>query len=195
MKQARFFALATTLIALVNVAAQDLPTSPEPGSFEIEPPLLPGNLVPEEAAKGPADMAQLARKLGRAKQSAAGAERLFRMGVLAKVEAESRALRVVKLENELAQARVAAAQSDLDAKKAAVGSKEIAPGEIEAARQTLAELRGAAQIAAANQKKAELDAAALNLARQQKLFALGSAGKSAVRKAEERLAQLKNAAP
>ena len=48
-------------------------------------------------------------------------------------------------------------------------------------------------MALTNQKKAELGAAAINLARQQKLLALGSGRKSAVRRAEEKLAELKQA--
>ena len=56
----------------------------------------------------------------------------------------------------------------------------------------LAQVTAAAQAAAANLAKAELDAAILNLQRQQKLLALGSARKSDVTRAEEKLAALKN---
>lgn len=186
MKRAGMCALTSAVIALADVRAQDLPTSPEPGSFEIEPPLLPGNLTPDAAPKTPANVDDLVRKLSRAKQSAAGAERLFKMGAIAKVEAENRALRVIRLTNELAQARVAAAESALEAKKA--------QGE-NASDKDLAEAKRAAELASAQQRQAELDAAALNLERQRKLFALGAAGKSAVHRAEEKLAQLKNATP
>ena len=185
--------LALTLIALGSLPGQDMPRSSEPDPFEIEPPILPGNLVPEQSAKSqpPTDLGQLERKLVRAKENAAGAERLFKIGVLAKLEAENRAMRVVRLEAEIAQARVAAAQLDLDHKQQQVGAREIARTELDVAQTQLTEAKQAAEMAAANQKKAELDAAAINLARRQKLLALGSGGKSAVRRAEEKLAALK----
>ncbi|MEY2491705.1 MAG: hypothetical protein QOH24_656 [Verrucomicrobiota bacterium] len=184
---------ALAVVALSAVQAQDLPRDPEPGSFDVEPPLLPGNLTSEQPGKNqtPADVAQLERKLARAKESAAGAERLFRIGVLAKLEAENRAMRVVRLETELAQARVASTELELDRKQQQHSGGEASQDEVDAAQLQLKKANEAAEIAVANQKKAELDAAAINLARQQKLLALGSAGKSSVRRAEEKLAELK----
>jgi multidrug efflux pump subunit AcrA (membrane-fusion protein) len=190
---------ALAVVALSALQAQDLPRDPEPGSFDVEPPLLPGNLTSEQPEKNqtPADVAQLERKVARAKESAAGAERLFRIGVLAKLEAENRAMRVVKLETELAQARVASAEVELEGKQQQQQQQhstgEVSKTELDAAQLQLKKANEAAEIALANQKKAELDAAAINLARQQKLLALGSAGKSSVRRAEEKLAELKRA--
>ena len=183
------------MIALARLCAEDLPKNAEPNPAEVEPPILPGNLVPEESIKSqPAsDLGQLERKLMRAKENAAAAERLFKMGVLAKLEAENRAMRVVKLEAELAQARLATAQLELDQKQQQFSAGEIARTELDLAQMQLTQAKQAAEIASANQKKAELDAAAINLARQQKLLALGSGGKSAVRRAEEKLAELKRA--
>jgi multidrug efflux pump subunit AcrA (membrane-fusion protein) len=187
--------LALTTIALAGLGGEDLPRNAEPNPSEIEPPILPGNLIPEESAKSEAaiDVGQLERKLVRAKESAAAAERLFKMGVLAKLEAENRAMRAVKLEAELAQARVATAQLELDQKEQQFSAGEIARTELNVAQTQLAQAQQVAEMALANQKKAELDAAAINLARQQKLLALGSGGKSAVRRAEEKLAELKRA--
>ena len=187
--------LAFMMIALAALGGEDLPRNAEPNPSEVEPPILPGNLVPEESAKseGAIDVGQLERKLVRAKESAAAAERLFKIGVLAKLEAENRAMRAVKLEAELAQARVATAQLELDQKQQQFSAGEIARTELDLAQMQLTQAKQAAEIASANQKKAELDAAAINLARQQKLLALGSGGKSAVRRAEEKLAELKRA--
>jgi multidrug efflux pump subunit AcrA (membrane-fusion protein) len=186
---------ALAMVALAAVRAQDLPSDPEPGSFDVEPPLLPGNLTPEQPGKNqpPADIAQVERKLARAKENAAGAERLFKIGVLAKLEAENRALRVVKLESELAQARVGSAELELDRKQQQRSSGEASEAEVAAAQLQLQKAKEDAEVALANQKKAELDAAAINLARQQKLLALGSGGRSSVRRAEEKLAELKRA--
>ena len=183
------------MMASVRLCGEDLPKDAEPNSSEVEPPILPGNLIPEESAKSEAgiDLGQLERKLVRAKESAAGAERLFKIGVLAKLEAENRAMRVVKLEAELAQARLATAKLEVDHKQQEFSAGEIARTELDVAQMQLTQAKQAAELAVANQKKAELDAAAINLARQQKLLALGSGGKSAVRRAEEKLAELKQA--
>jgi len=51
--------------------------------------------------------------------------------------------------------------------------------------------QGAVQNAEENYRKAQLENAALNLSRQRKLFSLGSAHKSDVARAEEKLANLK----
>jgi len=185
--------LTLTMIALAPLHGEELPRNAEPSPFEVEPPILPGNLVPEESATShPAtDLPQLERKLVRAKESAAGAEGLFKIGVLAKLEAENRAMRVVKLETELAQARFAIAQLELGRRQKQFSAGEVARSELEAAQTQLAQAKQSAEMALAYQKKAELDAAAINLARQRKLLALGSAGKSAVRRAEEKLSELK----
>ena len=186
--------LALTMIALTALGGEDLPRNAEQNPSEVEPPILPGNLVPEESASEAAiDVGQLERKLVRAKESAAAAERLFKIGVLAKLEAENRAMRAVKLEAELAQARVATTQLELDQKQQQFSAGEIARTELSVAETQLAQAQQVAEMALANQKKAELDAAAINLARQQKLLALGSGGRSAVRRAEEKLAELKQA--
>ena len=187
--------LALTMITLGRLWGEDLPKDVEPNPAEVEPPILPGNLVREESAKSEAgnDIGQLERKLVRAKESAAAAERLFKIGVLAKLEAENRAMRVVKFEAELAQARLATAQHEVDEKQQQFSAGEMARTEVDVAQMQLAQAKQGAEIASANQKKAELDAAAINLARQQKLLALGSGGKSAVRRAQEKLAELKRA--
>ncbi|HEY2101685.1 MAG TPA: hypothetical protein VGH08_00385 [Chthoniobacterales bacterium] len=186
---------ALAVVALAAVQAQDLPSEAEPGSFDVEPPLLPGNLTPDKPGESqwPPDIGQLERKLARAKESAANAEHLFKIGVLAKLEAENRAMRVVKLETELAQARLDFAVLELDRKQQQHTRGEMSQAGIEEATLRLKEAKEAADIAMANQKKAELDAAAINLARQRKLLVLGSAGKSSVRRAEEKLAELKRA--
>jgi hypothetical protein len=55
----------------------------------------------------------------------------------------------------------------------------------------VAQLTEAAQIAAQKRERADLDAAEANLRRQQKLLRLGSAQKSDVTRAQEKLAELK----
>src|SRR5437762_8339100 len=107
---------AVGLILAVTVAgAEELRGDPQPGSFDVEPPMLPGNLVLETPdGKAPAELAQLTRKLARARQSAAEAKRLVKLGVLAQVEAENRALRVLELEADLAKEQLAVARAELE---------------------------------------------------------------------------------
>jgi len=105
------FAAVLTL-PMSSLRAQELPKSDD--SFEVEPPSLipPGDVEKgiDEARPAPPNAANLAEQLERAKKSAASAQRLVKTGVLSKVEAEQRALRVVRLESELANAQLAAMQ-------------------------------------------------------------------------------------
>jgi hypothetical protein len=195
----RIFALLVTIIAtaLAAFAADELPgnESSEPDAFDIEPPLLKQNLstepLPTTSSPGDLDVVQLEKQLDRAKKNASGAERLYKIGVLAKVEVEQRALKVVRLQSDLANAQLARAKDDLAAQESQVGAGESTKDELEAAKAALAQLTEAAQAAAAKRERAELDAAEANVRRQQKLLALGSAHKSDVNRAQEKLAELK----
>src|SRR5215469_18732512 len=106
----RAIALPVTFLtsALIALAADQPNNSDEPGEFDVEPPILKQNLSDELAETGTpdGDVARCEKKLERAKQNAAGAERLWKIGVLAKMEIEQRALKVIKCEAELASARV-----------------------------------------------------------------------------------------
>ena len=137
------------------------------------------------------DVARCDKKLERAKRNAAGAERLWRIGVLAKVEVEQRALKVIKCETELASARVAQAKEIVTQHESRVASGETTKQELEVAKTALAQLIEAEQKAVAKRETAELEFAEANLRRQQRLLKLGSAHKSDVTNAEEKLAELK----
>jgi len=186
--------VATAIMAL---AADQLPQneSEEPDSFDIEPPLLKQNLSNEPSSAMPApdgDVARLEKQLERAKRSAAGAERLYKIGVLAKVEVEQRLLKVVRCESNLANAQLARAKEEVAAQESQVAAGESTKDELEAAKAAHAQLTEAAQMAAAKRERAELEAAEANVRRQQKLLALGSADKSDVNRAQEKLAELKS---
>ncbi len=194
----RIFALPVTVIATVmaTLAADQSPgsKSEEPDSFDIEPPVLKQNLTDQplpttEAPDG--DVAQLEKQLDRAKKNASGAERLYKIGVLAKVEVEQRALKVARLESDFANVQLARAKNDLAAQESQLAAGEGTKAELETAKAAVAQLTEAAQIAAQKRERAELDAAEANLRRQQKLLRLGSAQKSDVTRAQEKLAELK----
>ncbi len=196
----RVFTLLVTVIAtaFAALATDELPRneSNEPDSFDIEPPLLKQNLltepVPATSSPGDLDVAQLEKQLDRAKKNASGAERLYKIGVLAKVEVEQRALKVVRIESDIANAQLARAKEEVAAQESQLAAGESTKDELEAAKATLAQLTDVAQSAAARRERAELDAAEANVRRQQKLLALGSAHKSDVNRAQEKLAELKS---
>ena len=179
--------------ALIAFAADQRANSDEPGEFDIEPPILKQNLSDElaEAATPDGDVARCEKKLERAKRSTAGAERLWKIGVLAKVEVEQRAVKAVKCEAELASARVAQAKGILAEQESRVASGETTKQELEVAKTALAQLIEAEQAASAKRETAELEFAEANLRRQQRLLKLGSAHKSDVINAEEKVAELK----
>jgi multidrug resistance efflux pump len=191
----RAMALPVTFLtsALIALAADQSGNSDEPGEFDIEPPILKQNLSDELAETGTpdGDVARCEKKLERAKQSAVGAERLWKIGVLAKVEVEQRALKVIKCEAELASARVAQAKERVGEQELRLASGETTKQELDAAKAALAQLIEAAQTAVAKRESAELESAEANLRRQQRLLKLGSAHRSDVSNAEEKLAELK----
>jgi len=190
---ARIFALPVALLALAMAAsAADQSAgdkSEEPDSFDVEPPILKQNLSDEPLPSG--DVARLEKQLERAKQNAAGAERLYKVGVLAKIEVEQRLLKVVRFESDLANARVARAEEELAERESQFATGEITRDELESIKTALAQLTEAAQVAAWRRERAELEAAEANLRRQQKLLKLGVGQKSDVTRAEEKLAELK----
>jgi hypothetical protein len=190
---ARIFALLVTAFALATAlwaadqSAENKSEEPEP--FDIEPPILKQNLSDEPLQNG--DMARLEKQLARAKQNAAGAERLFKIGVLAKMEVEQRLLKVIRCESDLAIARVARAKEELAEKESQLAAGEITKDELESMKTALAQLTEVARVATAKRERAELEAAEANLRRQQKLLKLGVGQKSDVTHAEEKLAELK----
>jgi multidrug resistance efflux pump len=191
----RAIALPVTFLtsAIIALAADQQSNSNEPGEFDIEPPILKQNLSDElaEAGTPDGDVARCEKKLERAKRNAAGAERLWKIGVLAKVEVEQRALKVIKCEGDLASARVTQAKETVAEQESRVASGESTKQELEVAKAALAQLTETEQKALAKRESAELEFAEANLRRQQRLLKLGSAHKSDVTNAEERLAELK----
>src|SRR3954451_5052285 len=130
----RWTALPLFLVFAAMLPAQEeLPKDPETG-IDIEPPLLiqesaNQNVVytrPDAPELKPIpDLDQLAASLEKAKKSAASGERLYKGGIIAKVEAENRALKVVRLEAELAQAKLELAKQNVAAQQARLEAGEI----------------------------------------------------------------------
>jgi hypothetical protein len=194
----RWIALPFILAFAATLPAQeDLPKDPS-DPLEIEPPLLiqetPNrNIVyttPATAEQKQADPDQIAAALEKAKKSAASGERLYKSGIIAKVDAENRALKVIRLEADLAEAKLELAKQNVAVQQARLEAGEIPEAEIEAAKSLAAAAMKEAESAVAKKEKAELDAAVLNLHRQQKLLAMGSGRKSEVNRAQEKVTAL-----
>src|SRR5437016_11562898 len=178
----RVLVLQVALLAVANMAlaADQSSNSDEPGEFDIEPPILKQNLSNEplsSKASPEAEVARLEKQFQLAKQIAASAARLCKIGVLSKAEMEQRLLKVIQCECNLAIARLAFCEQQLAGLESLVASGENAKDELAQARADLAQL---------------IEAAELNLRRQQKLLKLGVARESDVTRAEEKLAELRS---
>ena len=191
-------ALPIVLAFAATLSAQEeLPKDPEP-AMDIEPPLLiqetPNqNIVYNAPLAEPnptANIDQLTASLEKARKSAAVGERLYTAGIIAKVDAENRGLKVVRLEAELAQAKLEVAKENLLAGQTQLEAGEIAQSDVEAAKKMETDAEKDAELAAAKKEKAELDEALLNLQRQKKLLAMGSGRKSEVTRAQEKVSAL-----
>ena len=190
------FSLGLFLAASLR-AQEELPKDPVE-SFDIEPPLLNQNSALPNSGKSTApadspkerDPEQIRLALEKAKKSAAAGERLYKSGVLAKVEAENRALKVIRLETDLAEARLEAAQQTVASEQTRFDAGEISQNDLEIAKSELVAATSEAQTARSKRDRAELDSALLNLHRQEKLLALGSGRKSEVSRAQEKVAAL-----
>jgi len=188
------FPLAIFLAASL-LAEEELPQDPSE-TLDIEPPLLiqempgrsPLQSTPDIAAN--LDPGRIGIALEKAKKSAAAGERLYRSGVIAKVDAENRVLKVVRLEAELANAQLEIAKQNIASQQSRFEAGEIAQSELELASSALAAATHEAAAVTAQREKAELEAALLNLRRQKKLLAVGSGRKSEVNRAEEKVAAL-----
>jgi hypothetical protein len=195
----RWIALPLVLAFAATLPAQEqLPTDPnEP--MDIEPPLLiqetPNrNIVyttPAGADQKPqADPDQIAAALEKAKKSAASGERLYKSGIIAKVDAENRVLKVIRLEADLAQAKLELAKQNVAVQESRLEAGEISDAETETAKSLASAAEKESESAVAKKEKAELDAAMLNLQRQKKLLAMGSGRKSEVNRAQEKVSAL-----
>jgi multidrug resistance efflux pump len=183
------------VIATMALATDQSTNAEDPGEFDVEPPILKQNLSDElaESATPDGDVVRWEKKLERARRDAAGAERLWKIGVLAKIEVEQRALKAIKCEAELASARVVQARATVSEDESRLTSGEISQQQLDAANKTLAQVIEAEQKAVAKRETAELEFAEGNLRRQQRLLKLGSAHRSDVTNAEEKVAELKAA--
>ena len=189
----RWLACLLCAMALADVTAQPEVALPEEDTslpLPIEPPMLipmraPDGSIPDlidDANKAPAnaDIGKLEKDLTRAEKRAASADRFYKAGIIAKVDAEQRKLKVVQLTAALAEARLQAAKAEAEETKQPEAETVVADAEA-AARQATEE-----------RHKAEIEQAFRDIQRQQKLLALGSGRKADLHRAEQKLAKLQS---
>ena len=177
------------------LAQDDLPQNPEE-PLDIEPPLLiqeiPARLptTTNSAVVTMPDPDQIQIALEKARKSAAAGERLFRSGIIARIDMENRALKVVRFEADLAKARLEKAKEDFAVQQNRFDAGEITKVELDQAKAALTTASTEAAAAVARHDKAEMDEALLNVRRQKKLLASGSGRKLDVSRAEEKVLTL-----
>lgn len=170
-------------------AADDLPRPAPADAMDFEPGLLPDlSAAPESAGTVP----QIEAALDRARKSAASGERMFRAGIIAKVESERRALKVIRLVSDLAAARLEDAKIELAAKRADFDAGRLSKEKLDAGQAVANEASEAAAKAGAEWQRAELAAAELNLSRQRQLLTAGVGTKSLVLRAQTQVEGLKS---
>lgn len=193
----RVLACATVILLFSPAApgADDLPLPTRTGDgFDFEPSLVPAE-DPEPARVVKADVERLTLQLSRARQKAATMERLYKRGIIAKVEAERRALEVVRVEADLEKARLQFAQAQVDTLRNPVVVETVDPKLIEEADAAVVAASQSASAAAAKRRQAELAAAELDLHRKRRLLAAGIGTKTHVKRAEEKVASARGGTP
>jgi hypothetical protein len=191
--------VAALLITISSIAvAGNQSSDPDPDSFDIEPPLLIRNrdaeklAAPKSSTESPdLDLGKLEKQFERAKRNTAGLDKFLRIGALSKLEVEQRRLRLVHLESDLANARLIAAKQEMLQKDKQVSAGEIAKTDVSPVENNLAVAIQTAHAAETKREQADIEAAQANLQRQQKLYALGSARKSDIARAQQKLADLR----
>ncbi len=182
-----FVALLAVATAL---AEDDLPKRGATDLLDVEPTLMPNRAeLPEPATDH--SVARLEVEVERARNNAAAGERLFRSGILSKVEAETRVLKLVRLTADLAATRLAAAETEATEMRAKSAAQHVSKDALEATETALVSATADARKTAAARDTAEIKAAELNVSRRRQLLASGIGRKSDVQRAEDQLAALR----
>ncbi len=192
--------LAAFFAATMFALEEELPTPDEGLPPEIEPPLLIQNRAADGSLPGgnpnaeELDVAKIAKDLARAEKNAGAGERLYKAGIISQVEAEERALKLVRLQAKLAEARVQQAKNRLEDLKTQQAARVVPLNDVDAAEALVTETAEAAERAVEGRRRAETEAAARNVQRQRKLLALGSGRKADLSKAQRTLTELQQPA-
>ena len=187
-------------LAAATLQAQELPKKDNPGDIDFEPKLLLNDLpdAPLPASDSPAsratasslDVASIEADLEKARSTAARRERLYRAGVLSKVEAEQAALKIVRITRDLENARLQTLTREVEEKRKQAEKDESLKAKVSEAETALAAATNAAHAASTKWDDAQRAAAELRVQRERKLLALGAGSRSLVKRAEAALQAL-----
>lgn len=184
--------------------SQDLPL-PAPATaaekMDVQETLLPAEILsnasqpifsdtPDQPAAA-ADVATLEKQLERAKRYSNAGMRLVRIGAIAKVEGETRELKVVRLTWDLDTARAKKSEEEWTRAKASHEAKEISDEAFQEVTKKHEALVQAAKASEIQWKNAELAAAELNLKRRQLLLASGIGKRADIDRARAKVEALK----
>ena len=194
------YAIALSLFLQLPSAlhAEDLPL-PEKASKEVETLAPDGlSLFPEPEARpilSEVYVLRLAGELERIKRRASYGKWLYSEGVLAKSEQEENEVAVLRAERGLEHARLDAARKTFEGQRKRAANHEIGKAALDASLTQLALAFAAARNASDKCTRAELELATLNLRRQQKLYTTGAASRGDLRRAEAKLANVREGKP
>jgi hypothetical protein len=185
------FALATSALC-----AQELPKKGAGLDADLEPKLmlndLPSGPLPAPAGLAAAapvslDVAKLESDLAKAKKTAAWYQRLFKEGVLAKIEAENAALKIIRITRDLETARVQVLTRDVEEKRQRAEKGEVSKESLAEAETALATATATATAANTTWSESQRAAAELRVQRERRLLAVGAGSRYSVKKAEAAL--------
>jgi multidrug resistance efflux pump len=158
--------------------------------------VLPGKELPtfELMPPDPATNVETARAaFERAQRKEVRWDKLFKSGVVAKVEAEACVLATARARARLEKARVAEQQRALDELRQRAAGGQLNADTIKSAESALQTAQTMSTEADAALHRTELLLAEANVDRQRRLLAMGAGSKSVLQRAESTLAQLQHA--
>ncbi len=200
ISQRLLFASAFCFVAAFSLRAQDLPKKSATPEFDFEPRLMLNDLpdlpLPgadpraPQTANSSLDVIKLEAELEKAKKNATWRERLYKSGVLSKVEAEQSALKIVRLARDLENARLQALKREIEEKRPQAEKDESVKVRLAELETALATASTTASAASAKWDEAQRAAAEIRVQRERKLYALGAGSRSSVKRAESALQSL-----
>lgn len=197
------FAVALAIGGSARGAENDLPRQggDRPTSADALFPkgigdVLPGKELPtfELMPPDPAiDVPRAKADLDRAQRKEQRWEKLFKSGVLARVEAEACVLATARARAGYEKARVAEQQRALEEMRQRVAGGQLTADAVQAAESALQTAQMMSAEADTSLRRTELLLAEANVERQRRLVALGVGAKSQLQRAESALSQLQRA--
>jgi multidrug resistance efflux pump len=158
--------------------------------------VLPGKELPTFTLLPPEPVLDVERAradLERAQRKEQRWEKLFKSGVLARVEAEACVLATARARARYENVRVADQQRALEELRQRAAGGQVTTDAVQAAESALQTARTMASEAGAALRRTELLLAEANVDRQRRLIALGAGSKGQLQRAESTLAQLQRA--